>query len=333
MREQALSFGGRPTLTGVVTWPRALAPGPTPPVTVGPPESGILPPRRAVRVVPDETAAVGLDTVGAPAVLLLNAGILHHVGPSRTYVKTARSLASLGFLVLRFDFAGVGDSLPRDDNLPFAQAAVQEVQQAMATLHALAGSTQFVLVGLCSGARVSLDAAIHDPRIIAAVLINPNMHLHDSRDEELSAGLRNRALLHHFQRLALASSFGLKNCLKTLTGNLNWPLLGQALRGFRLRNPLHGQPAGPGPRQYALDRLSILSARGVRLLHIYSEGDEGLDYFRLLLGKEADAQPMELIRGANHTFTPIWSQERLVQVICDWVRCSIPHSGRETGAA
>jgi hypothetical protein len=234
-------------------------------------------------------------------------------------------------VVLRFDFSGVGDSVPRDDNLPFAQAAVQEVQWAMTTLHTLAGSTQFVLVGLCSGAHVSLDAAIHDPRVATAVLINPNMHLHDSRDEELNAGLRNRALLHHYQRLALASSFGVKNWLKTLTGNLNWPLLRQSVHGFRLRNPLQGQRAGPSPRKYALDLLSILSARGVRLLHIYSEGDEGLDYFRLVLGEEANAQPMELIRGANHTFTPIWSQERLVQVICDWLRYSIPRSGRETG--
>jgi hypothetical protein len=264
---------------------------------------------------------------------LLNAGILHRVGPNRTYVRIARNLAALGFVVLRFDFSGIGDSLPSDDNLRFEQAAVEEVQQAMANLHALAGSTQFVLMGLCSGAQISVEAALSDRRIIGAALINPIMHLHDYRDEQMTDALRNRALLNHYWRLALHSSFRSKNLLKTLTGNLNWPLLGQALRGFRPRNPLSRRQVGPSPREQALTRLHTLSMRGVRLLHIYSEGDEGLDYFHLALGGEAEAQPMVLIRGANHTFTPLWSQERLVQVICDWAGYFVPSASRERRSA
>jgi pimeloyl-ACP methyl ester carboxylesterase len=292
MREQAVSFGPRGSLIGVITWPSA-------------PEHSSGTPARRGRV---------------PAVLLLNAGILHRIGPNRTYVKIARSLAALGFAVLRFDFSGIGDSLPRDDNLPFEQAAVEEVREAMDALHIFAGSTQFALMGLCSGAQVTLQAALLEPRVIGAVLINANMHLHDNSSEELQSALRNRALMHHYRRLALSSSFGSKNMLKTLTGNLNWPLLEQAIRGFRLHNPLHGQQAGSSPTTYALSQLRTLSARGVRVLHIYSEGDEGLDYFRLVLGKEAAAQPVQLIRGANHTFTPLWSQERLVEIICDWMQ-------------
>jgi alpha/beta superfamily hydrolase len=285
MREEALLFGPRDSLVGVITWPS---------------ETTFRPP--------------------LPAVLLLNAGILHRVGANRTYVTIARSLAALGLVVLRFDFSGIGDSLPRDDNLPFEQASLQEVQQAMATLQMRAGSTQFVLMGLCSGAYVSLQVALTDSRVIGAVLINADRHLHDSDNEELGAALRSRALVQHYRRIVLASSFRAKNWLKALSGDMNLPLLRQAVRGFRLHNPLRRQRAEPAPREYALVRLHALSARGVRLLHIYSEGDEGLDYFRLVLGKEADAQPMELIRGANHTFTLLWSQERLVQVICAWAK-------------
>jgi hypothetical protein len=36
-----------------------------------------------------------------PAFLLLNAGSVHHVGPNRLYVKIARRLASLGFVIAR----------------------------------------------------------------------------------------------------------------------------------------------------------------------------------------------------------------------------------------
>ena len=32
-------------------------------------------------------------------VLLLNAGLIHHIGPNRIYVKMARMLASMGFVV------------------------------------------------------------------------------------------------------------------------------------------------------------------------------------------------------------------------------------------
>jgi len=48
--------------------------------------------------------------IGAPAVLFLTAGLLHHVGPHRLYVQAARQLNTLGFTALRFDLGDVGDS-------------------------------------------------------------------------------------------------------------------------------------------------------------------------------------------------------------------------------
>ena len=50
-----------------------------------------------------------------PAILFLNAGVLHHVGPFGWYVSLARRLAELGFLSLRFDLSGIGDSPLRND--------------------------------------------------------------------------------------------------------------------------------------------------------------------------------------------------------------------------
>lgn len=48
--------------------------------------------------------------VGLPTVILLNAGLIHRIGPNRVYVRLARHLAGLGFQVLRFDLSGIGDS-------------------------------------------------------------------------------------------------------------------------------------------------------------------------------------------------------------------------------
>jgi hypothetical protein len=61
-----------------------------------------------------------------PAFLLLNAGLVHRVGPNRLHVKIARMLAAMGYVVCRFDFSGVGDSSVRRDSLPFAQSAISE---------------------------------------------------------------------------------------------------------------------------------------------------------------------------------------------------------------
>ena len=46
-----------------------------------------------------------------PAVVLLNAGILHRVGPYRLHVDLARKLVSMNFTVLRFDLSGMPTSL------------------------------------------------------------------------------------------------------------------------------------------------------------------------------------------------------------------------------
>ena len=45
-----------------------------------------------------------------PAVILLNAGLVHRVGPGRLYVRLSRRLAAHGFVVVRFDLSGIGDS-------------------------------------------------------------------------------------------------------------------------------------------------------------------------------------------------------------------------------
>src|SRR5215471_10633060 len=71
-----------------------------------------------------------------PAVLLLNAGLMHRAGPYGVYVKLARQLASLGFLVLRFDFSGVGDSPRRLDGVPQNRAHPLETKEAMDYLEA-----------------------------------------------------------------------------------------------------------------------------------------------------------------------------------------------------
>ena len=74
--EHVVAFGKRQSLVGVLS--------------------------RPTRPVPD-----------APAIVILNTGIVHRVGHHRMYVLIARQLAAAGHPVLRFDFSGIGDSSHR----------------------------------------------------------------------------------------------------------------------------------------------------------------------------------------------------------------------------
>lgn len=104
------------------------------------------------------------DAEHKPTVLLLNAGSVHRIGPNRNYVYIARQLLSHGFNVMRLDFLGLGDSLhpnPEKENNPYMPEAVENVQQATYFLRQVHGINNVVLMGLCSGAYVSFQSALH----------------------------------------------------------------------------------------------------------------------------------------------------------------------------
>ncbi|HSF86848.1 MAG TPA: alpha/beta fold hydrolase [Acidimicrobiia bacterium] len=136
MIERPLYFGERSNLLGVLTAPAAPHPG-------------------------------------SPAVILLNAGLLHRVGPNRLHVDVARRLAEAGFTSLRFDMSGVGDSeLPGDGGLLDIERSRQDVIEAMDMLAAHRSIDRFVVMGLCTGAFNAFRAALIDDRIVGCALLD-----------------------------------------------------------------------------------------------------------------------------------------------------------------
>ena len=68
------------------------------------------------------------------AVILVNAGADYHIGASGMYVGLARRWARRGYVVLRMDLAGLGDSGTRPgqlDNVVFPVAAVDDIRAAI----------------------------------------------------------------------------------------------------------------------------------------------------------------------------------------------------------
>jgi pimeloyl-ACP methyl ester carboxylesterase len=107
-----------------------------------------------------------------PAVIILNSGVMHHIGTCRISVRIARELAKSGFLALRFDFSGIGDSEPRRGTAPFVESSSAEIIEVMNYLGQKKGIQNFIVYGLCSGADASYEIAKKDPRIVGMIQID-----------------------------------------------------------------------------------------------------------------------------------------------------------------
>ena len=137
---------------------------------------------------------------GRTAVIMLNAGSIHRVGPSRLYVRIARELAEDGIASLRLDHEGIGDSVlrkPGVENEPYAESAMDDLRAAMELLRER-GYRRFVLLGLCSGAHTAFHACrqLDDEGIDLGVLINPWYFY-------WQAGMVSDPNCDHFEQVAL----------------------------------------------------------------------------------------------------------------------------------
>lgn len=92
------------------------------------------------------------------AVIILNSGFLHSVGPYRLSVDLANRISSRGFVVARLDQSGKGDSPPRRD-LVGKDAKLLDFDETFERLQADFGVSDCILVGLCSGADDGLEIA------------------------------------------------------------------------------------------------------------------------------------------------------------------------------
>lgn len=107
------------------------------------------------------------------ALLILGAGILHRIGPSRASVAVARYLARQGVRSLRFDHAGIGDSDRGNERL--RETVLADVSDGVDILLRGCRGAQapLAILGFCSGADTAIVCAGLDERIGRLALFDP----------------------------------------------------------------------------------------------------------------------------------------------------------------
>ena len=259
-------------------------------------------------------------------VILTNAGADYHIGASGINVLLARRWARAGYVVLRMDLAGLGDSHTRPgrpDNEVFPPAAVDDIRAARHWMRTRYGNHDLSLVGLCSGAFHVMQAAFAALPVKRTIMVNPETYfwsedksIYDRQTVELvrqrdtpRAGLLSP---ESWKRL-VRGEIDLRYLLGTYLGRLTLALE-SGLRDVarRLRIPL---PNDLG------SQLEACGARGTRLTFVFARGEPGLELLRLQggisLGRLGDRCRIHIIDNADHVFSKQESRKTLIEILSE----------------
>jgi len=242
------------------------------------------------------------DNVG---VIVLNAGMVHRIGPFRLHVELTRRLNSCGYPTLRFDLSTLGDSGASAELQTRPQQIRADVADAMTLLGDKSGCTGFVLVGLCSGAENAHTAACTESRTAGAIFLD---------------GYAYRT-----------AGFMLRHYLPRLLNPSIW-------RGFLSRNLHHDpQPTDAPDFRHEYPQRSEIRAdltgmldRGLKLSFIYSGGVSKYfnhrRQFRECFGGIASHPGLSVsfLEDTDHTYILGADRERLLDIVEDWLLHNFP---------
>mgnify|MGYP000732908401 CR=1 FL=1 len=286
-------------------------------------------PQPSAAIVRDEVLTLGPDgqlvgivsrpltpvPAGAPApahaFLVLNAGVLHRVGPHRLHVALARRLAAAGMPGMRLDLGGIGDSVMSGEAATFRDSAVADTRAAMTGLTQALGARRFVVFGVCAGADNAQAAALVDDRVAGVVLVDP--HVYATQPSKLRH-LRTR----------LGELGGPREVARWAVGVIERRVrLTLARRRARGEPPPDSGGREPPPIETMRRELTALVDRGVRVLAVYTgihearynHADQVFEMFPALRGRIDRVY----FPNANHTFTELSEQAALVDAVVAWM--------------
>lgn len=240
-----------------------------------------------------------------PVLIMLNAGLIHRVGPHRMSVDLARKLAGLGIRSLRFDKGDHGDSTESAGGQSEDDRAFSDVKSAMDFLEQKNLGQSFVLFGLCSGADDSFAVALRDSRVVGTVQLDGHGYWSFWSHVVYYAPriCRPRSLFNFFRR--------------SLSKSLRSSGVDSLTAQWSLRRPF-------GEQREVERGIQSLVNRGMEMLYFYSGAVEYYynyagQYFQMFKGLD----PKERIKvvyysNVDHTYSFAEDRGRMFAALAEW---------------
>ncbi len=254
------------------------------------------------------------------------------LGRNRMWLKMARALADRGYPVLRFDYAGIGDSSGDATCYALESPAVTELHAGFDLLSSH-GVTDFLVVGTCYGSRSALAGSVGEERVRGIHLLVPPV-----RSGTKGVGGADH-LAEYVGTASLAKKVFSKRIMRKLFRSKKareaaWRVVTQKLRSLVGRRT---QPATPDAAEEADDTrgaavgfqrpLRRLLSDGVSVHFLYGTDDYFWTEFdearngRLgeALQQHADLVEVETVPGIVRGFLSVRVQNVAIDSVLDWV--------------
>jgi len=244
-----------------------------------------------------------------PTILFLNAGLLHRVGPYRMSVDLARSLSSEGWLTMRFDLSGIGDSQFSREIAEYREIVKSDIRAAMDFIRDRYKSNSFVLIGLCSGASNAQMVAFADERIVGAVMMDGFAF----RTARFYGQVLKKYLAQPGTAFSTFKVILMDQCRRIFHG-----------KGKSTRRPSMFANIMPSRKTLAQE-FRVMAEQRVAMLCIYSGG---IPHYYKYAGQFFDmfrnvdfrgTLQLEYFPEADHTYTSVSERKKLIACIQQWI--------------
>lgn len=261
-------------------------------------------------------------------IILVNAGIRSRRGPNRFYVRLARQLCVEGYHVLRVDLPGIGDSPGQLKSAVEYKKTFLDCDQSVLDAALFFKSEVEIdslgLLGLCGGAFSALMAGVDDPHINFMILASlPVQHFGEMSEDAVTG-----VMVTTYMRKALLW----RSWRRFLTGQSRYLWAVRALGRV-----LRGQYKMPQLDQNLWEAFQRSTRQGKQILCVYGDQDPLYQAFDRGYVPQIEQSPpvksstsIHVIPGANHNFSQIDWQQKLIVTASDWLNKLPDHVQSET---
>jgi pimeloyl-ACP methyl ester carboxylesterase len=242
------------------------------------------------------------------------------------YVSLARQWARRGYVVLRLDLGGIGDSATGasclDDEV-FPPQAIADICSAVEFLRKRYGVGDVTLAGLCSGAYHALRAAAASLAINRILMVNPQNYFW--KTGMTLNGLQLAEVVHN-PGLYRERVFSMAAWKRVFSGRVNigriamiylqrpWLAMESTFHEIARRLRIHL----PNDLGWELEEIA---GRGIHSVFVFARGEPGIGLLKLQGGSAVDRLgkrcKVHVIEGGDHIFSQSGPRSRMERILTD----------------